>query len=366
MNIVIDTSILRQDRGFINSDILLLKKLSNLDLTNIHIPWVVYKESTSQNLTDINSCIGKAIKELSNMNRKGISKVDFEKLNKIIVDLEKIKSNLVSSVDNHWQEFIIYSKAKLHEIGDKDGKNVMTSYFLGNTPFPHPKSRKDIPDSFIYEAIKSISKNYGNVHFICGDNNLRKSIAKIENCKAYESYQELYDSKDFAEIDKKYRELEHFADELILLKDRKNFMEVIAKDYLYGDLFAGNEQVIVHENIPSDGNEGALQGIENESITNIHIDKIQYIDGVFYIPIKMEAVFYIEYFLFKSDYYLFMEERNISILDHDWNDHYYLVQEPFKVHLSFKLKIEQANIAKDDFYFEYDPPIIDELNFIVK
>lgn len=38
MNIVIDTSILRQNRGFNNSDILLIQKLSKLDFIQLHFP----------------------------------------------------------------------------------------------------------------------------------------------------------------------------------------------------------------------------------------------------------------------------------------------------------------------------------------
>ena len=181
----------------------------------------------------------------------------------------------------------------------------------------------------------------------------------------FKTYEEFFDSDIYKPIDSEYKKIEHFADELIVLKENVDKIEKYAKEELYRDLFAGDEQVIVHENIPSDGNEGALQGIEGELVKTIQFDKIQFVDGVFYIPVEMKACFRIEYFLFKADYYL-CEERNISIIDHDWNKHYYLVEEPFNVSLSFKCTIEQESIKYGEFEFDYEPAIIDELEIIEK
>lgn len=366
MNIIIDTSILRKDRGFLNSDILLIKKLAKLDLLKIHVPWIIYKESTSQNIIEVGKGFGNAIKEISSLNKKGIDIEEYEKLKKIAEELEKLKLDTEKSIERYWERFIIESKAILHEIKDDHGKKVMTSYFLGSKPFPAPKSRKDIPDAFIYEAILTINEKYGEVYFICDDNNLRVSIAKNDNCSVFESYEDFFDSDFYKSIDIEYKKIEHFANELIVLKENIGEIEKYAKEELYRDLFAGDEQVIVHENIPSDGNEGALQGIDGEMIETLEIEKIQFVDGVFYIPVEMKACFRIEYFLFKADYYLYEELRDISIIDHDWNKHYYLVEESFNVTLSFKCTIEQESIIHGEFEFDYEPAIIEELEIIEK
>lgn len=366
MNIVIDTSILRKDRGFLNSDILLIKKLSKLDLIKLHFPWIVFKESTTQNLLDVNASIDNAIKEISSLNRKGIHKDDFDKLGKISNDLNIIKSDIENSINRHWESFIIDSKAILHEIDECHGKKVMNSYFLGLTPFPNPKSRKDIPDAFIYEAIRSINDKYGKVYFICDDNNLRDSVDKNDDCNVYKSYEEFYSSDAYKNVEEEYKKVEKFADELILLRENVYKIEEYAKEEFYRDLFAGDEQIIVNENIPSDGNEGALQAIDYESIENILVDNIQFVDGVFYIPVELKAIFRIEYFLFKADYYLCAEDRNISIIDHDWNKHYYLVEESFNVRVSFKCTIEQDCLKDGCFEFGYEPATIDELEIIEK
>ncbi|MBL7704524.1 MAG: DUF4935 domain-containing protein [Taibaiella sp.] len=365
MNIIIDTSILRKDRGFLNSDILLIKKLAKLDLLKIHFPWIVFKESISQNLLEVKNGIDNAIKEISSLNRKGIDIEEYEKLKEVTKALESINSKTEKSIEKHWERFINDSKAILHEINEEHGKKVMTSYFLGTKPFPVPKSRKDIPDAFIYEAILTINEIFGKTCFICDDKNLRESIAKNEDCQVFKTYEEFFDSDIYKLIDSEYKKIEHYVDELIVLKENIDKIEKYAKEELYRDLFAGDEQVIVHENIPSDGNEGALQDIEGELVETIQFDKIQFVDGVFYIPIEMKACFRIEYFLFKADYYIY-EERNISIIDHDWNKHYYLVEESFNASLSFKCTIEQENIKNGEFEFDYEPAVIDKLEIIEK
>ena len=366
MNIIIDTSILVKDRGFLKSDILLIKKLAKLGLLKIHFPWIVYKESTSQNFIEVENGIRKAIKEVSSLNRKGIDIDEFRKLQEITKELEILKLDVKKSVETHWKRFITDSKAILHEIDEHHGKKVMTSYFRGSKPFPIPKSRKDIPDAFIYEAILTINKKYGKVYFVCDDKNLRKSIGEIDNCNVFESYDNLYESDYFKKIDVEYKKIEHFADELILLKDNISKIEKYAKKELYRDLFAGDEQVIVHENIPSNDNEGAIQDIESEVVETVHTEKNQFVDGIFYIPVEMKACFRIDYFLLKADYSLYEDFRDISIIDHDWNEHYYLVEEYFNVKLSFKCTIEQELIKSDDYEFKHEPASIDELEVIEK
>lgn len=92
MNVVIDTSILQRDRGFLQSDILLIKKLAKLDLLKIHIPWIVYKESTSQNIKESDSVLTKSIREISSLNKKGISEKDYIEIEKIFIDSIPLKT----------------------------------------------------------------------------------------------------------------------------------------------------------------------------------------------------------------------------------------------------------------------------------
>ena len=325
MNIIIDTSILLNDRQLSKSDISLLKKLSKLNLVKLHFPWIVFKEATSNNYKEISAIINKTIFDFSSLNKKGLGSDEYSKLLKISEELKVVKENLTESVEKPWRSFIEDSKACLHEIDDSHGKIVMSSYFKGDKPFPEPKSRKDIPDAFIYQAILSIKNNVSCVFFICADNNLRNSCSLISGVKVFDSFSSFYDCDEFKAIDIEYQNIEHYAEELVILRKHFGVIKKKAREFIHNDFLSGYKQVISSELIPSDSHEGAIVDIEEFASVEIEENKIKFVDGLFYVPIQMTGKFKIEYSLFKGDFYLIEKTRNINIIESDWDKHYSLV-----------------------------------------
>jgi len=342
MNIAIDTSILRRDRKLEGSDVLLLGKMGKLGLLKLHIPWIIYREITTHSYLESKTIIDKMVKDLNSFNKQGISESDHLKLKEIAKQIEVI--DIEASILERWDDFIESSKTILHGIDENHGELVMTSYFLGTDPFSKPKSRKDIPDAFIYQALRTISDEFGKIYFVCDDTNLRNCCDKIPNIVGLSGFSDLFDSSDFKAINDKYKLIEHYAEELIAIEEAIEEIKTIAKkDIQNNKIF--NDITISNSDIPDDNNEGIVVGIDK--ISNIDIDKtkIQYIDNYFYIPIKADGVFTIEYFIYKADYYLIEDSRYIHITDSDWNDHYFLVEETFDVKFSFKYKIAKDKVA---------------------
>lgn len=358
MNISIDTSILRRDRKLESSDILLLGKMSKLGLLKLHIPWVVYRETTTQNYLECKAIIEKIVKDLNTLDKKGIGEGEHLKFKKLAKQIEAI--DIETSTLKHWNDFIKDSKAILHKIDEKHGELVMTSYFLGQQPFPEPKSRKDIPDAFIYQGLLTISHKYGHLHFICDDTNLRESCDRITNVTGLKGFSDLFDLPEFKIISDKYKLIEHYADELIIVEESIEKIKEKANEDIWNEIL--NDIIISSPNIPDDNNEGRLVGIDE--VTDIQVDetKIQYIDNYFYIPVSAKGVFTIEYFMFKSDYYIIDDRRNIHITDNDWNDHYFLVEETFNVKFSFKYKLAKDEV--DSLELEAEDINFDEVNVI--
>jgi hypothetical protein len=358
MNISIDTNILKRDRKLESSDISLLAKLSKLGLLKLHIPWVIYKEATSQNFIEIKTIIEKITKDLDNLDKKGLRDVEHFKFSQISKEISSI--DVENSVKNHWDEFIESSGAILHHINEKHGELVMASYFAGQAPFPEPKSRKDIPDAFIYQALLTITEKNGTITFVCDDNNLREACSKIPSVTVVKNYSELYDLGEFKEIKEKYESIEHYADELIVLEENIDDIRAQAEEDIRSEIF--NDYIITHPNIPDDNNEGKLIDIRKISLLNVDKAKIQFIDDFFYIPVQAEGVFSLEYFLYKADYYMLGDTRKIFIADKHWNDHYFLVEESFEVKFSFKYKIKKDNV--DMLEMEAEDLNFEEVNII--
>lgn len=341
MNIVFDSSILRRDRKLESFDLLLLKKLAQLNLIQLHIPWIVYQEITSHNLLDASKSIQNMSRDLKNFSNRGIAIKEQIQLKAIAKQLDEI--DLQQSILTHWDVFLKESKAVLHELENSHGKLVMTSYFEGKLPFPEPKSRKDIPDAFIYECIKTILHNYSPLVLIADDNNLRKASDKIEGVTAVASVEELYALPEFQPLMTKYKEVESYVDELITLETNLPQLRESVIDYIHGGLF--DHQEIFSEFIPDDENKATIE--EVWIIRELEFDKanIQYVDSHFYVTVKGTGVFTLEFFLYKGDYYNY-NERKIRIVDSDWNKHYFLAEEDYDFEFSFKCKIDEEDIEK--------------------
>ena len=224
-------------------------------------------------------------------------------------------------------------------------------------PGPKPKKEDGTP---IYQAMKTISSQLNVIYLICDDKNLRDSCSKIPNVYGLKDFSELYGLPDYQIINQKYKQIEHFADELIILENNIDQIKIKAEEDIWEEIL--NDLIIYSPNIPDDNNEGRLIGIEKVSSIHIEKTKIQFIDDIFYIPIKAKGIFSIEYFLFKSDYYVYDGSRKIHIIDNDWNKHYFLVEESFDVVFNFKYKIGKDEV--DSLEFEAEDINFEEVNII--
>lgn len=340
MNISLDSSILRKDRKLNDYNMLLLKKLSKLKLIKLHIPWIVYKEITSHNLVDSSNSINSMVKDLENFNKRGLAFKETEKLKKIAKELKSI--DIENSVENHWNDFISESDAILHPIEINHGELVMSSYFKGEKPFPIVKSRNDIPDAFIYQALLTISKDNNPLIFIVEDNNLRNSLDNIDGITALKSFEDLFNLMEFKLIKQQFDKVEHYAEELIYLGENLKLIKDLVIDDIHRKGIL-NGLTVYSEYIPDDLNEGLVEEVWQITTLNVQKDKIEFLDDYFYIPIEGNGIFTLEYFIFKSDFYRY-EGRKINIIDAEWNKHYFAVSENYEFDFSYKYKFKKESI----------------------
>ncbi|MFN3967752.1 PIN domain-containing protein [Flavobacterium sp.] len=339
MNIAIDSSILSRDRKLDGFDIRLLKKLSQLKLIQLHIPWIVYQEIISQNFMEADKVLETMSRDLINIDKKGISFKEQIFFKKIATEINEI--DVRQSILNHWQEFLDESNAIIHEINDSHGKKVMLSYFEGKSPFPSIKSKKDIPDAFIFEAITSISQSINPLFFVVHDKNLRDSSNKLPNVNAVASYEDLYSLSEFQPLMNKYKEVESYVDELITLEANLPKLTEKVVDFIHDGLF--DQRDVFSESIPDDENKATVEEVWIINEIDSDKSKIQYVDSSFYVNFEGTGVFTLEFFVFKSEYYNY-SERNIRVIDADWNKHYFLANEDYDFKFSFKCKVDEEDI----------------------
>jgi hypothetical protein len=357
MKIVIDSTEYKTDKGLNKEDISIIKDLGDKGLIELHIPWFIYKECISTSIDVLNTEMLQIETSLKSFNRKGLDDFDYHGARSIAKEVEELRGEIKISVVNLWEKFVTKSKAYLYQFDEKESKNVFNSYFVGDKPFKSLKSRKDIPDAFIYNTILKISSS-GVVHLISNDKNLCEAFADISNVVLHKTLKDLFQHKDFEEINTKYLKLKdkeriENAKELIL--ENFDVIDAAVRDYTKGIRHLDFED----KSLRSDNNEGTINAIDNPK-TTIDKESIKLIGEEFFVPVIVYATASIDYFVFKSDYWIYEDLPGIR---EDWNKHYYLVEDVVEICLKKTLIINMNEISEDE-YLNIEIDEFDEMEIV--
>lgn len=82
--------------------------------------------------------------------------------------------------------------------------------------------------------------------------------------------------------------------------------------------------------IPDDNNEATVEAIEEIQTIDLNVSGIEYVnDEKLLIPFELQVECLLQYLVFKADYYILDDDRNISI--DDWDDHYFMAEESYPI-----------------------------------
>ncbi len=342
MNIVIDSTEFKKDRGLNKADISLIKDMGAEEFIKLHIPYFVYRECSSSSIADLNTDLKQIQSILNSLERKGMGKTDFESAKKIEKEILKLEKNIEASNKELWDDFVSESKAELYDYDEKDSIAVFDAYFTGGKPFKSLKKRDDIPDAFIYETIKKISEKE-EVYLVSGDNNLREKCESLKNVTIFSSFEELYSDAEFKKLQKKYDKLKYnqrVADAKLILLDNKDSFD----DAVYSYLRNKSYWHLYDTGLPSDNGEVSVYAIDVETI---EIDKpnIKFIDDKFFVPLIVNGIASIDYAIFKADYWI---DDSLPSISEDLNKHYFLLEDSVPIKLSKNISIKLDDLTEDE------------------
>ncbi|PHN93663.1 hypothetical protein CSC80_12165 [Maribacter sp. 6B07] len=349
MNIIIDSTELKKDRGLNKSDISLIKDMGAEKLLVLHIPYFVYKECSSSSIENIKTELNQIKSNLKSFNRKGMGESDFAEARKIEKDISKLHDNVENSNKELWDNFVLESNSILYEFDEKDSIEVFDAYFTGDKPFKSLKSREDIPDAFIYQTIKKVSQT-SKVYLVSGDKNLREKCVDLKNVVIFPTFDELYKDSDFIKLQQKYDKLkfnQRVADAKLILLDSQDSFE----DAVNGYLATKNYWHLYDTGLPSDNGEATVYAIDDVS-TEIDELNIKFIDDKFFVPIIVKGEASIDYAVFKADYWV---DDDLPAISEDLNKHYYLLHDTVPIKLLKTVSIDLDDLKEDDILeFEID------------
>lgn len=322
IDVVIDTSIYRADPKREKAAFRILTKMAANGFVRVHIPHVVEREFSTQQLTSLESTFGEARKFISSA-RKRVSESLIQEVNGIekLIESFRVKAEveIVSSLSK-WAKEI---NAEIHATQPHHGELVLNAYFSGNAPFSQPKERKDFPDAFIYESIHDIAKLKGSVHVDSADENLRNACSKIKGVTAYDTLEEFLKSKPCIDA---VHHLEHL--------EKVNQFRVNIGSYVSAFLKHINQLLLDYlpykefedPHFKSDDNSGAVEMMDESEDIELDESKIEILGvDTLLVPFSCRLGALVYYSIFAADYWAMADNELLGIsvhYDENSSDHY--------------------------------------------
>lgn len=354
MKIILDTNVITKDYSLQGGRILKLRDASKQLGYEVLVPQIVIDEIFHQYREELENAYNKYLKDIRTLSRLGLKEMKMVSEENFVEDTIKRKQEQ-------------YLK-QLHDLGVKTMPYPKTRHdFLvykelsGKKPFT--SSEKGYRDSLIWEAVKEqlmpgndltdetqVLFLSANTRDFAGKNkqlhpDLVKEVVDLGNTEKTIILVADFDKFFNETINQELKELENIAN--TLKNDRKynrinldRVLETILYDeYVYGDyLFKADEN----------GRTLLPQMYENPSVQDVTLHNIksvtvhQLTDGSAIVDCEVDAEAEIEFFLFRGDYALVEDNDVLTIIDREWNEHYYLASTGVTITAKVTLRVSRG------------------------
>jgi hypothetical protein len=337
-DVVIDTNIYRKNPSRTDLAFQALERLCKHKIVKLHLPYVVEREFQTQQVDTYNKELKAAISALDAIMRKGLSSDVNIRVKAIREGLDAEVKHVVTDVESALPNWAKSIGATRHPITESQAVAAMESYFQGRPPLKQPKTREDIPDSFIFQTILELSKTSSNLNVIAEDGKVAEASEGIAGVKSHRSLSSFIESKEIQaeilELDV-IENLPAIQKLLLELEFDSRALSAIIQDKAASKLYG---EVVHSRSIPDDNHEGTITMYGEPDDIEPDFDDISYFgSGEFGIPFTFTSQVYITYYIFKADFYSIDESKMPSISDH--NDHYYEAEQEVYISASGLLKI---------------------------
>lgn len=329
-NVVLDTNIYRKNPARSDLSFQALARLCQANIVKLHLPYVVEREFQTQQGEIYKKDIERASAGIDSILRKGVSADHASRLEAMRNELADVTQPILSDVEaaiRVWAESI---GAKRHPITEQQAMAAMEAYFLGKPPLRAPKSREDIPDSFIFQTILSIALEAVPLVVIAEDEKIAQASKSVQGVMTHRSLSGFIES---AEIQAEILELDVIDNLASIAKEIKKYEEG-SYDFARCVRDDAGEKLIWKKisspSIPDDNNEATIQLYYDPEDIDFDFDDLHYFgNGEFGLPFTFVVEVMAFYYVFKSDFYRIEERKVLHVSDH--NEHYYEVEENFEI-----------------------------------
>ena len=239
---------------------------------------------------------------------------------------------------------------------------ALEAYFTGSPPVKSVKNRADIPDAFIFEAVKSLVGD--PIWVVTDDKALREACASLAQVAVFADLETVIKRE---EIQAELQSLEAATAEAVGAKQSSEQggeeqqeaavdLGALAKAFLDYQLSTSEltstierelgEKLMwkkIHStSIPDDNDEATISMYAEPTTIDFEFDRLSYFGGrEFSIPFSAHVNVTAFYYLFRGDVYL-SEGRSAGLSDH--NDNYYEAEEDFDIVVGGTIQVTLSKI----------------------
>lgn len=338
IHLVLDSSIFRKSPRLDSPEFAVLSEMMEAEHVTLHVPYVVEKEIIStlkehQN-ERLSSAISNITKALQYKPQGGKSQKLGLTLERLTEDLEELVAERVAA----WRLWMDQHGVVRHAITLEQSTNALEAYFNGNLPLKQPKSRKDIPDSFIFQQIVDLKKCYDKKLVVVVEDGALRNACESVSIICWKDLLEFFTSPSVQEFfsEKIIRENDTNICEHVVGVVRARSNDIAA--HLEQRLLSDEYKALHGINFPGEDGEIYLTGINAPH--SIEVEEIEYIGKrIFIALIRAEIELMYEFSLPIFDAIeLDREKYSTSPL----NDHYSEVETEDIFCFSARLVVEFA------------------------
>jgi hypothetical protein len=300
-----------------------------LGYVRLFIPEFVKDEFISATEEDITSQLDDHLRFYDRIDRKGLQKNEVKLAQALASNIRQLRTEVKNSILRSWTAFENASSARIVQIDFEQCKSAISSYFEGSAPYSTRKNRNDIPDAFIFHAIKDLALHEESIFFISGDKRLSKIVKNELKIKCFETV------SAFLEVDEIDKIIQHLAVRqrslayIIRIPEFENkYVEAIQD----GLLKRTYDLEIIGDQIPSYDHKGRIAIVTKYKSYDFKYKNIMTLfDYEFMLPFIVDATAEVQYAVDKSEYSFMPDDRLDRIQIHDENEFVFIVSETMEI-----------------------------------
>ncbi|WP_367382309.1 PIN domain-containing protein [Stenotrophomonas cyclobalanopsidis] len=341
LKVVLDTNVYSGDKFRLGQAFKTLGSLCQNGHVEVMLPYIVRREFETQldtNAAEILAAFEKASTRLAAGPIPGDLRAELDELRR------KFKTRKQEVIGSHSADFAVWRQehavSEMALSGDH-AVAAMENYFAAGAPFKSAKTREDIPDAMLYQAVIDLA-NAGSVIFVCNDRKLAISVADIGSITHYGDLNEFLASTEVQAIIAQHDTANDVANLLLRLKALTDTLPNLLTEYVSdhgGEQLAGMR--FSSPSVPGDDREAYVYQFGNLYDIEFDWDSAAYHgDLVYVVPFAGAGIFNINYFVSKWDAHE-IESRGASYRYH--NDYVVEADEEAELWVTGMLRIQVSD-----------------------